>query len=100
PAPPGRPRPDEVRAAPPRRAAGNHPHPPRLRGLAGEQHTTGRRPPRRSHCKGARPMNERERAAGPDDATAGTATTPAPRGGRRRWCLLLAATAAATLLGA
>jgi hypothetical protein len=45
-------------------------------------------------------MNERERAAtGPDDATAGRATTPAPRGGRRRWCLLLA-TAAATLLGA
>ena len=45
-------------------------------------------------------MNERERVAtGPDDATAGTATTSAPRGGWRR-CLLLAATAAATLLGA
>jgi hypothetical protein len=45
-------------------------------------------------------MNERERAAtGQDDATAGTATASAPRGGWRR-CLLLAATAAATLLGA
>ena len=32
-----------------RRAAGNHPHPPRLPGLAGEQHTTGRRRPRPSH---------------------------------------------------
>jgi hypothetical protein len=45
-------------------------------------------------------MNERERVAtGLDDGTAGRATTSAPRGGWRRWCLLLAATAAATLLG-
>src|SRR4051812_5186465 len=62
-APSRRPGLDRVRAARERRAAGNHSQPPRLRGLAGEQHTSGRRP-RRRHREAGGPMRKRMLAIG------------------------------------